>query len=188
MMIATAPGHGGFRPESKLYRSKEHLFRGSLGRFGQNCGPFSGCHGREETRQPSITAEKAARWPRYGHKDVGSLVPHLPEGGRRGERVWHSSELLAREEVRARAAETWDRGVSRAGVARQTAAILAQPDRTEQLRELELRLARERLRVRAQALTQPPGGWSSGVRCRRPASRAAWTPLSSRSFARVRET
>jgi pimeloyl-ACP methyl ester carboxylesterase len=42
------------------------------------------------------------------------------------------------EEVRARAAETWDRGVSRAGVARQTAAILAQPDRTERLRELDV--------------------------------------------------
>ncbi|HEU4806996.1 MAG TPA: flavin reductase family protein, partial [Homoserinimonas sp.] len=32
-MIATAPGKGGFRPESRLYRSREHLFRGSLGRF-----------------------------------------------------------------------------------------------------------------------------------------------------------
>lgn len=32
-MIATAPDRGAFRPESRLYRSKEHLFRGSLGRF-----------------------------------------------------------------------------------------------------------------------------------------------------------
>ncbi|MHA6667264.1 flavin reductase family protein [Homoserinimonas sp. A447] len=32
-MIATAPQTGGFKPESKLYRSQQHLFRGSLGRF-----------------------------------------------------------------------------------------------------------------------------------------------------------
>ncbi len=42
------------------------------------------------------------------------------------------------EEVRARAAETWDRGVSRSGVARQMAAILAQPDRTRDLRGLDV--------------------------------------------------
>jgi pimeloyl-ACP methyl ester carboxylesterase len=38
------------------------------------------------------------------------------------------------ESVAARAEETWDRGVSAAGVARQLSAILAQPDRTEALR------------------------------------------------------
>jgi pimeloyl-ACP methyl ester carboxylesterase len=42
------------------------------------------------------------------------------------------------EQVRARAAETWDRGVSRSGVARQMAAILAQPDRTQDLRGLDV--------------------------------------------------
>jgi len=40
--------------------------------------------------------------------------------------------------VKERAAETWDRGVSRAGVARQIAAILTQPDRTIELRTLDL--------------------------------------------------
>jgi len=42
------------------------------------------------------------------------------------------------EAVRERAGETWDRGVSVDGVARQTAAILAQPDRAPALRELDL--------------------------------------------------
>ncbi len=42
------------------------------------------------------------------------------------------------EVIRERAAETWDRGISRAGVARQMAAILAQPDRTRALRTLEV--------------------------------------------------
>lgn len=42
------------------------------------------------------------------------------------------------EAVRQRAAETWDRGVSRAGVGRQIAAILTQPDRTRELRTLDL--------------------------------------------------
>ena len=40
------------------------------------------------------------------------------------------------DEVQERAGETWDRGVSAAGVGRQMAAILAQPDRSRQLREL----------------------------------------------------
>lgn len=42
------------------------------------------------------------------------------------------------EAVRERAEATWDRGVSRAGVARQMAAILTQPDRTRALRELDI--------------------------------------------------
>ena len=42
------------------------------------------------------------------------------------------------ESVLARAGETWDRGVSAAGVARQMVAILAQPDRTKRLRELQV--------------------------------------------------
>ena len=41
-------------------------------------------------------------------------------------------------EVRERAAETWDRGVSRAGVARQMLAILTQPDRSRSLRGLRV--------------------------------------------------
>ena len=42
------------------------------------------------------------------------------------------------EQVRERAAETWDRGVSRAGVARQMLAILTQPDRSRALRGLRV--------------------------------------------------
>ncbi len=42
------------------------------------------------------------------------------------------------EAIRDRAAETWDRGVSRAGVARQMLAILTQPDRTRDLRGLDV--------------------------------------------------
>lgn len=42
------------------------------------------------------------------------------------------------ESIRQRAAETWDRGISRAGVARQMAAVLTQPDRSLALRELEV--------------------------------------------------
>ena len=42
------------------------------------------------------------------------------------------------ESIRERAAETWDRGISRAGVARQMAAILTQPDRSRALRRLQV--------------------------------------------------
>ena len=38
--------------------------------------------------------------------------------------------------MRDRAGETWDRGVSAAGVARQMVAIVGQPDRTRRLRDL----------------------------------------------------
>jgi pimeloyl-ACP methyl ester carboxylesterase len=43
-----------------------------------------------------------------------------------------------REAVLDRAGETWDRGVNPAGVARQIVAILAQPDRSRQLRDLRV--------------------------------------------------
>ncbi|UMG91419.1 alpha/beta hydrolase [Nocardioides sp. TF02-7] len=42
------------------------------------------------------------------------------------------------EELEKRAGETYDRGVSRAGVARQMLAVLTQPDRTGDLRSLRL--------------------------------------------------
>jgi pimeloyl-ACP methyl ester carboxylesterase len=42
------------------------------------------------------------------------------------------------EAILDRAGETWDRGVSASGVARQMLAILAQPDRTKRLRELQM--------------------------------------------------
>jgi pimeloyl-ACP methyl ester carboxylesterase len=40
--------------------------------------------------------------------------------------------------IRERAAETWDRGVSRAGVGRQMLAILTQPDRTRELHRVDV--------------------------------------------------
>jgi len=43
-----------------------------------------------------------------------------------------------RDSVQERAAETWDRGVSADGAARQMLAILAQPDRSRRLRELRM--------------------------------------------------
>lgn len=42
------------------------------------------------------------------------------------------------EEIRARAAETFDRGVAASGVARQLLAVLAQPDRSRALRRLDV--------------------------------------------------
>jgi pimeloyl-ACP methyl ester carboxylesterase len=42
------------------------------------------------------------------------------------------------EEIRTRAGETFDRGMSAGGVARQLQALLAQPDRTRRLRELTI--------------------------------------------------
>ena len=44
----------------------------------------------------------------------------------------------SQDEVRERAAQTFDRGISAGGVARQTLAVLAQPDRSRSLRELDV--------------------------------------------------
>lgn len=44
----------------------------------------------------------------------------------------------SKEQVQAHAAQTWERGVTRAGVARQTVAVLAAPDRTRRLREVDV--------------------------------------------------
>ncbi len=58
------------------------------------------------------------------------------------ERAWRSIGSPAYpdtdEEIRTRAGETFDRGVSASGVARQMTAIVAQPDRTTSLRALDL--------------------------------------------------
>ena len=43
-----------------------------------------------------------------------------------------------KEAVLTRAGETWDRGISASGVARQMVAILAQPDRSRRLREIDV--------------------------------------------------
>jgi pimeloyl-ACP methyl ester carboxylesterase len=42
------------------------------------------------------------------------------------------------ESIRERAAETWDRGISRAGVMRQMGAVLTQPDRSRAMRSLRV--------------------------------------------------
>ncbi|NUR06370.1 MAG: alpha/beta fold hydrolase [Nocardioidaceae bacterium] len=58
------------------------------------------------------------------------------------ERFWRVAGSPAYQEkrmlVRERAGETWDRGVSASGVARQMLAILNQPDRSRRLHELRL--------------------------------------------------
>jgi pimeloyl-ACP methyl ester carboxylesterase len=57
-------------------------------------------------------------------------------------RLWKVIGSPAFPETRAavaeRAGETWDRGISAAGVARQMMAILAQPDRSQRLRDLTM--------------------------------------------------
>lgn len=89
-----------------------------------------------------------------GRRSVGwqspRLIPTLlaPRHGGRQEYVdssaaaWHligsPAYPEAPEDTRARAAETWDRGISGAGVLRQMLAVVTQPDRTKALGRLEL--------------------------------------------------
>jgi pimeloyl-ACP methyl ester carboxylesterase len=89
-----------------------------------------------------------------GRRSVGWQDPRLlpllvtPRGRSREAYVEHSSRLWGLigsplypdtiEAVRARAGETWDRGVSMAGVVRQMMAILSQPDRSRSLRSVRV--------------------------------------------------
>jgi pimeloyl-ACP methyl ester carboxylesterase len=88
-----------------------------------------------------------------GRRTVGwqdpSLLPLLMASRRSREDYIETSAKLWRligspgfpgttESIRERAAETWDRGVSRAGVMRQTGAILTQRDRSRALRDLRV--------------------------------------------------
>jgi pimeloyl-ACP methyl ester carboxylesterase len=83
-----------------------------------------------------------------GWQDPG-LLPLLMASRRSREEYIETSQKLWKligspdypdttETIRERAAETWDRGISRAGVMRQTGAILTQPDRSRALRGLEV--------------------------------------------------
>lgn len=61
------------------------------------------------------------------------------EGSLRTARLVGSPAYAATEEqIRQRAIDTWDRGVTSAGVARQMLAVVSQPDRTAALRELTI--------------------------------------------------
>ncbi len=88
-----------------------------------------------------------------GRRTVGwqdpSLLPLLIASRHSREAYIETSEKLwkligspdypgATDSIRERAAETWDRGVSRAGVMRQMGAILTQPDRSRSLRSLRV--------------------------------------------------
>jgi pimeloyl-ACP methyl ester carboxylesterase len=89
-----------------------------------------------------------------GRRTVGwqdpSLLPMLlARRGQSREHYVRTSEKLWKmigsphypgttESIRERAGETWDRGMSRAGVARQMGAILTQPDRSRALRSLRI--------------------------------------------------
>lgn len=87
-----------------------------------------------------------------GHRLVGwqhpSLLPNLLGKGVGREAYIESSVKIWRrigspgfprsdEDIRARAAETYDRGVSAAGVLRQMMAVLTQPDRSRDLRNVK---------------------------------------------------
>ncbi|MBA2561053.1 MAG: alpha/beta hydrolase [Propionibacteriales bacterium] len=89
-----------------------------------------------------------------GRRSVGwqdpRLLPMLLGGGARSReqtiarsaRTWATigspGYPTPADEIQRRAGETYDRGISAAGVARQMQAVLAQPDRTRQLRALTL--------------------------------------------------
>lgn len=57
-MIAAAPNAGEFSPQSKLYRPKQHHFRGSLGRFATGVAvvTFDGPSGRHGITVNSFTS------------------------------------------------------------------------------------------------------------------------------------
>ena len=98
-----------------------------------------------ELRGKAAIANARLAFQRYEGVFSGERWAALAEAGAKPQRpLWASTSTKdpaypdTLEAVEERAAETWDRGVSRAGVARQLAAILTQPDRTRELHTLDL--------------------------------------------------
>ena len=86
---------------------------------------------------------------RYGYQDP-LLLPYFLRRAARSrsqyvessvdfwQRIWSPEHHDTKEQFRDRAQVTWDRGVTLAGVTRQTIAVLTQPDRTEALGRLTM--------------------------------------------------
>jgi len=104
--------------------------------------------------QPKRVLSMTSIMSTTGRRTVGWQDPRLlpmllaPRDGSREQYVETSARLWrligsphypdTTESIRDRAGETWDRGISRAGVARQMGAILTQPDRSRALRSLRV--------------------------------------------------
>ena len=104
--------------------------------------------------QPARVRSLTSIMSTTGRRSVGWQDPRLlpllltPRGRSREHYIEHSARLWKMigspwypdtpEAVRDRAGETWDRGVSMAGVMRQMAAVLSQPDRSRRLHSLRV--------------------------------------------------
>lgn len=113
----------------------------------------------------SIMSTTGRRWVGFQHPVT---IPMLLGGGAAGRegfiegslRTWRMIESpgyrMTDDEIRARAAETYDRGVSASGVLRQMLAVVIQPDRTRALRRLDVPAAV--IHGRKDRLVHPSGG------------------------------
>lgn len=107
-----------------------------------------------------------------GSRRVGfvhpALLPMLLGGGSAGREAYVENSVMtwrkiespgypmSDEEIRARAAETYDRGISASGVLRQMLAVVKQPNRTSALRRLDIPAAV--IHGRKDRLVHPSGG------------------------------
>ncbi|MDX6300144.1 MAG: hypothetical protein QOF53_1358 [Nocardioidaceae bacterium] len=92
----------------------------------------------------STTGRRSVGWqdprllPLLAARSVQSREAYVASSARLWKVIGSPGYPETRDTVQARAAETWDRGVTADGVARQMMAILAQPDRSRRLRELTM--------------------------------------------------
>lgn len=92
----------------------------------------------------STTGRRTVGWqdPRLFPLLLAPQARSKEEYVRASQRVWRligsPAYPMPKDEIGARAAETWERGVSAAGTLRQMLAVLTQPDRTSALRTLDI--------------------------------------------------
>jgi pimeloyl-ACP methyl ester carboxylesterase len=90
------------------------------------------------TGRRSVGWQHPALFPMLLRREASGREAYMDSAERIWSRIGSPAYPTPRQEIRDRAGETFDRGVSLRGVMRQMQAILAQPDRTTALAELDV--------------------------------------------------
>jgi pimeloyl-ACP methyl ester carboxylesterase len=114
------------------------------GMIAQTMALLSPARVRSLTSIMSTTGRRTVGWqdprllPVFLARSVQSREAYVASSARLWRMIGSPAYPETRDVVHARAGETWDRGVSAAGVARQLLAIMGQPDRSRRLGELTM--------------------------------------------------
>jgi pimeloyl-ACP methyl ester carboxylesterase len=90
------------------------------------------------TGRRSVGWQHPSLFPMLLRREAAGRAAYIDSAERIWRRIGSPEYPTPREEIRSRAGETFDRGVSLSGVMRQMQAVLTQPDRTARLTQVEL--------------------------------------------------